>query len=157
MAIVDRMRSRALLLAGLLLLIASGEALALGLIWFRNPERARAASPVLRGAGVAERMGCFSCHGPGGVAGVPNPRSKPGDVPAWVGGNYMMYNESPDEIREWILDGVPRRLLADEADMRRRGRQLISMPPFRGRMSAGDLDDLVAYVQSVSGAIAAPH
>ena len=157
MKLAERLRANALPLAGLLLVIASVEAAAIGLAWFRDPERARSASPVLRGARVAERMGCFSCHGPGGVTGVPNPRSKFGDVPAWVGGNYMMYNESPDEIREWILDGAPRRLLDDPADIERRGRQLISMPMFRGRLSQGDLADLVAYVQSVSGAVAAPE
>src|SRR5262245_47989637 len=75
-----------------------------------------------------------------------------GDVPSWPGGTYMMFNESPEEIREWIQDGAPARLLADPADRERRWKQLISMPAYRGRLTETELDDLVAYVQSVSGA-----
>lgn len=152
-----RVSGRLRLLVIPLFLIAATESIVLGLWWFRDPERVRSGSPVLRGARIAEHMGCFSCHGPGGVAGVPNPRSKVGDVPAWVGGNYLMFNDAPSEIREWILDGVPRRLKDDAADLQRRGSQLISMPAYRGRMAETDLDDLVAYVQAVSGAIAAPE
>jgi mono/diheme cytochrome c family protein len=101
-------------------------------------------------------MGCFSCHGPGGVAGIPNAGSKVGDVPSWSGGTFMMFNDAPGEIREWIEDGAPRRLREDPKDIGRRGRQLISMPAYKGRLSGADLDDLVVYVQSVSGAHAPP-
>ncbi len=124
------------------------------IVWFRNPERARLASPVLRGRAVAVSLGCFGCHGPDGVSGIPNPGARIDEVPAWAGGTYMMYNESPDEIREWILDGAPARLRNDPDAWDRWSRQLLSMPAYRDRVEGADLDDLVAYVQSVSGALA---
>lgn len=136
---------------GALAVLALCEGALLGIWWFRDPGRARARSAVLRGAKVAERLGCYSCHGPEGAAGIPNPGARMGEVPAWPGGTYMMFNESPGEIREWILDGAPARLLNDPADRERRWKQLISMPAYRGRLSEIELDDLVAYVQSVSG------
>lgn len=98
-------------------------------------------------------MGCFSCHGPGGTGGIPNPGSRDGQTPAWIGGTYMMFNESPAEIRDWILDGAPGRLLHDSSYVARREAMLIRMPAYRGRVGGAELDDLVAYVTSVSGAI----
>lgn len=149
------MRGRALVV--LLGLLAAAEGAVLGLWWFRDPERAREASAVLRGQRVAGRMGCFACHGPEGVAGLPNPGARTGEVPGWVGGTYMMYNQAPGEIREWILDGAPRRLLDDPSARASRAAQLLAMPAYRGRVAGGDLDDLVAYVQSVSGAFHPPE
>jgi hypothetical protein len=52
-----------------------------------------------RGRAVAVRMRCFGCHQAGGVAGIPNPEAKGGEVPSWSGGTWMMYNESERDIR----------------------------------------------------------
>ncbi|MEA2695177.1 MAG: hypothetical protein QOJ16_4564 [Acidobacteriota bacterium] len=102
------------------------------------------AMPVVRGRAVAERMGCFGCHGPGGVAGIKNPGAKGGgEVPTWSGGTWMMYNQSPEDVRAWILDGHPPGRFPDP-------KALIAMPAFRGRLSRGETGDLVAYVLSVS-------
>jgi len=68
----------------------------------------------------------------------------------------MMFNQSPEEIREWILDGVPERLREDPSDRERRNRQLISMPSYRGRVDGANLEDLVSYVKSVSEPIGRP-
>ena len=145
------------LLVGVLAVLVAVESAVLGIWWFRDPERARVASPVLRGQQVAQRLGCFSCHGPEGAAGTPNPGATIGEVPAWVGGTFMMFNQSPEEIREWILDGVPGRLRDDPSDRERRNRQLISMPPYRGRVDGANLEDLVSYVKSVSGTYRPPE
>ncbi len=136
--------------------VALAEGAILGVWWFRDPARALGGSPVLRGRNVAHRLGCFGCHGPDGTGGVSNPGARIGEVPGWAGGTFMMYNDSPGEIREWILDGVPRRLRDDAADEERRRGQLISMPSYRGRVGGGDLEDLVSYVQSVSAAFKPP-
>src|SRR5262245_23962781 len=133
-------------------LIAIAEGAVLGLWWFRDPARAHAASPVLRGREIAQRNGCFACHGAEGLAGIPNPGAMTGDVPSWAGGTYMMFNDSPEEIREWILEGIPNRLRDDPKDRESRKEQLLFMPAYRGRIGDRDLDDLVAYVQSVSAA-----
>ena len=80
-----------------------------GLAYLRHPK----STPVMRGHRLAERMGCFACHGPSGTGGVPNPGSDEGEVPAWDGGVAMMYVGNEPEIREWILYGAPRRLWKD--------------------------------------------
>ncbi len=140
------------LAAGLLGLVVLVEGGVLAVWWWRDPSRARAVSPVLRGRAQAERLGCFGCHGPEGAAGIANPGAPIGEVPAWSGGTFMMFNRAPEEIREWILHGVPARLRDDPEDQRRRAGQLISMPSYEGRLSGADMDDLVAYVETVSGA-----
>lgn len=136
----------------ILFVIAATGWMLLGLRSMRDPARARAASTFLRGARVAERMGCFGCHGPAGERGIPNPGGRGGETPAWVGGTYMMFNETPAEIREWIRDGAPKRLLADPSWIERRDRQLLRMPAYGDRLGAAELDDLVAYVTAVSAA-----
>ncbi len=144
------------ILIGLLLFLVAIEGGFLALLWFRDPGRASAGSPVLRGRRVAGELGCFACHGPEGAEGIPNHGASIAVVPDWIGGTYTMFNESPEEIRGWILDGAPGRLLADHSYIARRDRQLIRMPAYRGRVSESDLGDLVAYVQAVSGAYNPP-
>jgi mono/diheme cytochrome c family protein len=143
--------------AALTLVLATAEGALLGIRWFRDAGRARAVSPFLRGREVASGLGCFGCHGPEGELGIPNPRARDGEIPSWSGGNYMMFNVDPNEIREWVLDGIPSRLRNDPADQDRRSKQLISMPAYKGRVSGRDLDDLVAYVQAISAAFKPPE
>jgi mono/diheme cytochrome c family protein len=69
----------------------------------------------------------------------------------------MMFNETPEEIREWITDGAPRRLRDDPDFQEARRRQVVAMPAYRGVVEGADLDDLVAYVQSVSAARRPPE
>jgi len=70
--------------------------------------RATGVSAAERGRQVAERLGCFACHGPGGTQGIANPGSDETEVPAWSGGTVMMYVQNERQIREWILYGEPR-------------------------------------------------
>jgi hypothetical protein len=58
-----------------------------GLTYFRKPRL----TPALRGAQLAEELGCFACHGLRGTGGIPNPGSEEEEVPAWDGGTAMMY------------------------------------------------------------------
>jgi mono/diheme cytochrome c family protein len=134
------------------LVLVEGVALG-GFLLRAHWQAAAAATPVVRGRAVAERMGCFGCHGPGGVAGIKNLGAKGGgEVPTWSGGTWMMYNESPADVRAWILDGHPAGRAAD-------AKALLAMPAFRGRLQRGETDDLVAYVLAVSqfGAIDDPN
>lgn len=102
---------------------------------------------VARGATLARHLGCEGCHGPGGTGGVANPRSDEREIPALTGGTWMMYVESEQEIREWILDGRPARL----SDAAAGPDALIEMPSYRGHISEGELDDLVAWYRVASG------
>jgi mono/diheme cytochrome c family protein len=105
---------------------------------------------VQRGYRIAEQKGCFTCHGPGGVHGIPDPGHGLGDVPAFTGGLISMYAQNEAEIREWILDGSPKRIREDPTQWKDREKAIIQMPAWRGLLSDRELDDLVAYVKAVS-------
>ena len=132
-----------------------------GLTYLRKPRL----TPALRGAQLAEKLGCFACHGPGGTGSIPNPGSEEEEVPAWDGGTAMMYVKNEQEIREWILYGHPKRLEdkhdhepsgdpgahGDEKDVQDGSGSLpVRMPAFEGIVSAGELHDLVAYYKAVA-------
>jgi mono/diheme cytochrome c family protein len=127
------------------LLVLAPVALAAGLHW-----RGRNVSAVQRGHAVAERSGCFNCHGPGGIRGMPDPGHGLEDVPPWSGGLITMYAEDEAEVREWILDGMPARLRNDPEQMKLREKAAILMPAYRGTLRGRDLEDVVAYVKAVS-------
>jgi hypothetical protein len=50
------------------------------------------------------------------------------------------------DLREWILDGRPRRLQANPLARFFLDRQAIRMPAFRGRISEEELRALEAYI-----------
>lgn len=142
----------------------------------RTPEL----TPELRGYALAEELGCHGCHGPRGTGGVKNPRAgvrqTPGEIPAWDGGNAMMYVKSENEIREWILDGRPWRLVLRDSLAARASRTdadsaspfpepgrvdlrpsplatvtpPVRMPAYRGIVDEKQLADLVAYYKAVA-------
>jgi mono/diheme cytochrome c family protein len=105
---------------------------------------------VQRGFRVAEQKGCFTCHGPGGLRGMPNPGYGLDEIPPFTGGLISMYAQSEAEIREWILDGAPRRVRDDPEQWKHRKNAIILMPAWRGVLSDRELSDLVAYVKAVS-------
>lgn len=100
-------------------------------------------TPVVRGKAVADRLGCFGCHGPGGVSPIPNPGSVEGTVPAWNGDTWGLFNEDEDDVREWIRFGHP-------TDRQPDAGALIPMPAYEGMLSEAELDDLVAYFLAVA-------
>lgn len=104
-----------------------------------------------RGRQVAERSGCFTCHGPGGTGGVPNPGSEEGEVPGFTGGTPMMYANSEQELREYILDGAPARKRNDPHYRETVRRSLLAMPAYREVLSPREVDDLLAYLRAASG------
>jgi mono/diheme cytochrome c family protein len=112
--------------------------------------RTRNLSAVQRGWTVAHEKGCFTCHGPGGLRGMANPGYGLDEVPAWAGGLITMYADNEQEIREWILDGIPQRIKKDPEQMKLRQGMVVEMPAWREVLSARELNDLVAYVKAVS-------
>jgi mono/diheme cytochrome c family protein len=119
---------------------------ALGVRFWRRKNESR----VQRGWGVAYEKGCFTCHGPGGIRGMADPGHGLDEVPPWSGGLITMYAQDEGEIREWILDGMPRRVRDDPEQMKLRANAVIRMPAWRGVVSAREVDDLVAFVKAVS-------
>ncbi len=118
--------------------------------WIFPPREDAAAA----GRRVAESLGCFSCHGPGGSGGIKNPGGRDGVIPALSGGEMMMWASSESELRELILYG---RKLADEPEERSgyaagqgTGRAIV-MPAFEPHIGAGELELLIAYLGANSG------
>jgi mono/diheme cytochrome c family protein len=127
-------------------------ALALGVACFLGVRswRAKDRGTVHRGWAVAESHGCFTCHGVGGHRGMTNPGHGLEDIPPWSSGLTTMYAENEGEIREWILDGMTKRVRADPEQMKLRLGAAIAMPSYRQVLSDGDLVALVAYVKAVA-------
>ena len=61
-----------------------------------------------------------------------------------------MFAEGPDEIRQWIRDGVPESQRNSESWQQERDAGVVVMPAFGDKLSAEEIDDLVAYVMAVS-------
>lgn len=104
----------------------------------RKPEQ----TAFARGYQIALDNGCFHCHGPSGIQGVPNPNSKPDDVPSWQGGTAMMYVFGPDDIEHWVLDGGIPSQKPDTA-------ALVQMPAYRDVLSQKEFEDLKVYLEIV--------
>lgn len=108
-------------------------------------------SEETQGMLIARDMGCFHCHGDMGAGGVPNPGGA--DIPAWQGFTFMMSMQNEAELREWILDGAPKRLLESKSFREKRAARTIQMPGYRGRLTNRELDALVIFYQGVSGIV----
>jgi mono/diheme cytochrome c family protein len=98
------------------------------------------------GHAVAERLGCFRCHGPGGRGAGSNPGSLKGYIPPWDGRDFEELVVDEGELREWILDGRPQRLQANPLARFFLDRQAIRMPAFRGQITDEELRALEVYI-----------
>jgi mono/diheme cytochrome c family protein len=121
--------------------------------WLRARVLAIEETPALRGQRVASRLGCFGCHGPGGVGNTQNPGSEEGSVPAFTERTQMMYVKSTDDLREYVLDGAPRRKREDPEYRAKMEAAALRMPAYRGWVGGADLDDLVVYLRASSGQV----
>ena len=113
--------------------------------------RARASNPVTRGREVALRSGCFACHAAPHGQELANPESRFGTVPAFAGGNLMMYVDRAAEVEEWIRKGFTEKLRRDPEAWASYRAQLLQMPAFERRLSAAQIDDLTAFVVAADG------
>lgn len=109
------------------------------------PEEARA------GYRAARDLGCFGCHGPGGLIGSKNPRSFKGYIPPWRGDDYRELVHNDDELRAWIRDGEIERLDNNRAAKFFTRRQVLKMPAYRDAASDSTLSAVIEYVKWVSG------
>lgn len=112
--------------------------------WWRQES-----NPVRRGAEIAARSGCYTCHGPEGARSLPDPNGGE-SVPQWDGGVPMMYVNGRDEVREYILDGNTRRRSQSASAVAERQAAAVKMPAYRDFLRAREVDDLVAYVVAVA-------
>jgi mono/diheme cytochrome c family protein len=143
MSATTRRRGLAPFVGVLLLAALAGGSVGLWLIRPRLPA-------AERGRRLAERTGCFACHGAEGLRGTANVGRNDRKVPTWEG-DLMMYAKSPEEIREWIRDGVTRKRAESRTWREQRERGALRMPAFKGRLSERQIDDLVALVSATAG------
>lgn len=74
---------------------------------------------------LSKTKGCFGHHGP--------------DFPDLAAND--------DEIREWILDGVCKRIANHPIGGRFVKRQRVPMPAYRGKITDEELNAVVAYIK----------
>ena len=121
--------------------------------WVRRHVLAVEESPAARGQRLALELGCFSCHGPGGGGGTKNPGSEEGSVPAFTERTQMMYVKTTDDLREYVLDGAPRRKREDPDHQKEVEAAALRMPAYRAFLRPAQVDDLVAFLRAASGQI----
>jgi mono/diheme cytochrome c family protein len=115
--------------------VVAVSAVAAGVWW-----RSASIGSVQRGADLAVAQGCVGCHGGPGVSPL-LPRSF-----------ADLDDADPATLREWILDGMPRRVREDPESRAALESAAIRMPAWQGRLSPAQVDDLVAYVRALAAA-----
>ena len=103
--------------------------------------------PAEEGFKVAQRAGCFGCHGPSGRLDVPNIGSFVGRIPAWNGPDYPELVRDELELRQWILDGAPARIISNPMAQFFTNRAALKMPGYKGLITDVEVEHLMAYIQ----------
>jgi len=118
----------------------------------------RSSNPVRRGVQRARELGCFSCHGNLGSAGLKDPGGDNLEVPAWSGGMSMMYVQSDSDIQHYILEGsIPKvESPASPAVNAKPPKAEVAMPAFRRALRGSDLEDLTAAFKVLSAMVSPP-
>lgn len=122
----------------LLVLLALGVAGAVFLQVEKQPEL----SPVAQGARLAERAGCFACHGRTEdearfnlrPAGAGQWRAKAN--PSFLSGDF----DQLDELTDWIRHGVVAAEAAEHKEL------FIQMPAYQDRLKPGEIDAIAAWI-----------
>ena len=107
-------------------------------------------TPAERGRRLAERLGCFGCHGPGGIHGASNPGRSDHTVPEF-GDDLMMYAKTRNDVAEWIDDGVTAARRRSVTWRTQRERGALKMPAFGSRLSPVQISDLAEFVLATAG------
>ena len=103
-------------------------------------------SPVERGREVFRKYGCAGCHGTDAKGGVPNPNAKTAElVPDLI---RVAQGYTNEELKDRILKGQREITPLDP----KRPPPPLYMPGWRGTISDAEVDDLVAYLDSLKPA-----
>ncbi len=108
----------------------------------------RTDNPVRRGARLAAREGCLSCHAPRGSQEFSNPGSRWGTVPSFFRGNAMMYVKSPQEVASFIAEGHGKNSAPSSGA---NPAPPFQMKAFKERLSSKQIQDLAAFVLAADG------
>lgn len=101
-------------------------------------------TPIERGRAVYKKYGCAGCHALDGQGGVPNPNAKTAQqVP---GLKFVSEGYNKEELKKRILDGQKEIPVMDP----KKPAAPLYMPAWRGKIVEGELDDLMAYLVSLT-------
>jgi mono/diheme cytochrome c family protein len=95
--------------------------------------------PAVAGSALYVVYGCINCHGPNGLGGVPNPESPDKSVPPLSGQDFRGEFDTAAKIRAIILSGS---VIGKHP--------IVSMPHWGGILTRPQLDELVAYLRTLS-------
>jgi len=101
-------------------------------------------SLALKGYNIAQKMGCFGCHGKYGLGGMPNPNSLKGYIPGWDDKEFNRLVLNDNEIKEWILEGEIKRLELFDFIL---DKQVIKMPKYKNIINDDELNALIYYIK----------
>jgi mono/diheme cytochrome c family protein len=87
------------------------------------------------------------------MRGTANPGRTDRTVPNFRD-DVMMFAEDPQDVREWIRDGVSSKKRESKTWQQQKALGTIRMPAFGRRLSRGQIDDLVEFVLVSSGSVA---
>lgn len=108
--------------------------------------RPPADSAAFKGQELARRWSCFSCHGPAGAGGYPNPASFTGFIPGWHGPDFEDLVRGRGEFDAWLKTGAIPRLTRHPIAPFFLKRQRIRMPAY-ANLTSEERDALWEYVQ----------
>jgi mono/diheme cytochrome c family protein len=111
----------------------------------------RTDNPVRRGARLAAKEGCLSCHAPKGSQEFANPGSRWGTVPSFFRGNTMMYVKTPKDVAYFIAEGHAPGPAAQPAKPQGGAQPPFKMRAFKERLSQKQIGDLAAFVLAADG------
>ena len=118
---------------------------------FRAKIFSKGPSPETLGMYIAEKQGCLHCHGHWGQGGVPNPGAQ--KIPAFQDFTFMMSIADEYELREWILDGAPKKLRDKPEFEAQKANRAVVMPAYRHRLKDRELELLITFYHGVSGTV----
>lgn len=96
---------------------------------------------------IAQKTGCFGCHGAAGRGVLANPRSLAGYIPAWEGPVYEDLVKNDAELEEWIRDGNSERMKKNKFANYFIQRQVVAMPPYDSVLSDEEIASIIAYIK----------
>jgi len=128
-----------------------GLGLALTSTGFRSLVFSGGVTAETRGWRLADELGCIRCHGNWGRGGVPNPGVSA--IPELADFAFTMSVGSESELREWILDGAPARLREKPGYEASKAERAVVMPAYRGKISDGELEDLIAWYNVIASTV----
>jgi mono/diheme cytochrome c family protein len=96
---------------------------------------------------LAQKTGCFGCHGAAGRGVHANPRSLAGYIPAWEGPVFDDLVKDDKELEEWIREGNTGRMKKNKFANYFIQRQVVAMPPYGDVLSDEEIASVIAYIK----------